>query len=210
MNIPFSLKILSDKFFLDHGHKYDMAHADECGEYMEAFVVHAKTIGYSDVKHLKKNPGQTQYNGHAIDAFLYTVPELPSGLFRACDIINSAEAKPPYGPHNPAPSAGWSPDIPRYTMADIWIPGSVPTPKTVPWVAYDENGFQRLKKMLAHDYARRPQGADFDVSIWAGRYFHNCYMGPDGIPLGEQKALEKIKPELCSALSISNDGYYGT
>lgn len=83
------------------------------------------------------------------------------------------------------------------------------TMKLVPYVNYDENGFQRLKKMLAHDYSRRPQGPDFDVSVWAGRYFHNCYMGPEGTPLGEDAALKRIKPELCAALGIPVDNYYG-
>lgn len=94
------------------------------------------------------------------------------------------------------------------TIADISAIGNNPNPlppvgDMVPWVGYDENGFQRLKNILVHDYGRRPQGADFDVSIWAGRYFHNCYMGPEKKPLGEQKALERVKPELCGALGIS-------
>lgn len=101
------------------------------------------------------------------------------------------------------------------TVADVSLIPSQPNPgKTVPWIEYNENGFQRLKNMVAHDYGRRPQGPDYDVSVWSGRYFHNCYMGPDGIPLGEQKALERVKPELCASLGIplaDPDGtiYYG-
>jgi hypothetical protein len=85
-------------------------------------------------------------------------------------------------------------------------PTPVPQPNMVPWVGYNEQGFERLKRMVRHDYERRPQGPDYDVSVWAGRFFHNCYMGPEGKPLGEQGAL---KPELCASLKIPVDNYYG-
>lgn len=72
----------------------------------------------------------------------------------------------------------------------------------VPWVQYDENGFQELKRQLAYDYARRPQGADFDVSVWAARVFHSCYMGPEKEPLGMEAALVKHRAEWCAALGV--------
>lgn len=204
--IPNELKQFTDQFFKDNSKKFELSTNEGCGLYTEAYVVYAQANNWTKVGHLKKNSGQTNYNGHANDAFLYA--EYVDGLYQAVDIIGSAEAKPPYTSDNPAPSANFGIDIPRYTAADWYlIEGST---SMVPWVQYNEQGFQSLKNMLAHDYARKPQGADFDVSVWAGRYFHNCYMGPDGTPLGEQAALERIKPELCSALGISNDGYYGS
>lgn len=213
MAIPGELKTLADQFFTAHAHEYNLAENDGCGLYTEAFVRHAQNIGYPLVGHLKKNPGQTQYNGHANDAFLYR--EAASSiepLYQAVDIIARAEAKPPYGPNNQPPGLNFGIDIPRYTDAD-WL--AEPNGEggendhLVPWAAYNEQGFQRLKNMLSHDYSRRPQGADFDVSVWAGRYFHNCYMGPEGIPLGEDAALKRVKPELCAELHIPMDNYYG-
>lgn len=207
--IPEELANFNNSFWMSNSQNFDMSTNDGCGQYTESWVASARAHGFNKVGHLKKNPGQTQYNGHANDAFLYNEPD-PT-LLRAVDIIFAAEATPPYSPSNPAPNINFGVDIPRYTVAD-WmpVPNGGPTPtKQVPWVAYNEQGFQRLKNMLAHDYGRRPQGADFDVSVWAGRYFHNCYMGPNGTPLGEQKALEKIKPELCAALNIPMDNYYG-
>lgn len=210
--IPTELRQLTDAFFDSNAHKFDLTENSGCGQYMESLIPYCQTHGYPKVGFLKKNPGQTNYNGHANDAFLYADgTDNPNGLYQAVDVITSAESKPPYGPgHNP-PSKGWSVDEPRYTLKD-WSkePNSNPTPiAVVPYVPYNENGFQRLKNMLAHDYNRRPQGADFDVSIWAGRYFHNCYMGPNGTPLGEDGALHRIKPELCGALGIPMDNYYG-
>ncbi len=205
--IPNELRALTDTFFAANAHKFDLSHASGCGEYMESLIPYAQTHGYPEVGYLKKYGSGTQYNGHAIDAFLWKTPDEATGKLQSCDVIANGEAKPPYSGSNPAPSAGWSLDTPRYEAKD-WshdIPGEVPVPapNTVPWVPYDENSFQRLKRLLSHDYARRPQGADFDVSVWSGRYFHNATMGPDRVPLGEQKALEKIKPELCGALGIS-------
>lgn len=207
MAIPTALRQLFDAYFEIHAHNYDLSTVGDCGKYMEAVIPYAQAHGYAKVGFLKKTGTGTQYNGHAIDSFLYDEPVPPSNLLQSCDVIKDAET-------NHA-SAGWSLDTPRYQESD-WL--ERPSPNggegnehdgMVPYVSYDENGFQRLKRMLAHDYGRRPQNADFDVSVWAGRYFHNCYMGPSGIPLGEQGALERVKPELCNALGIPMDNYYG-
>lgn len=196
MAIPIELQKIHSDYFSAHHNEYNMSTAEGCGQYNESWVRYAQNNGYGKVGHLKKSGTQTQYNGHAIDAFLYADGEgNPDGLFQAVDIIKDAET-------NHA-SVGWSIDIPRYTIND-WMkePNIQPNPNMVPWVSYDEQGFERLKRMLKHDYGRRPQGPDYDVSVWSGRYFHNYYMGPKGIPLGEQKSLERVKPELCAALGI--------
>jgi hypothetical protein len=82
-------------------------------------------------------------------------------------------------------------------------PASAPVDDMVPWVGYDENGFNELKRQLAYDYARRPQGADFDVSVWAARVFHSAYMGPEKTPLGLVAAVDRHQVEWCAALGVS-------
>jgi len=213
--IPVELRPMVDDFFNAHAHEYDLTENSGCGQYMEALVPHCQQHGFPKVGHLKKSSGQTNYNGHANDAFLYADGEgNPNGLYQSVDVISNAESKPPYTPNHQPPGKGWSVDVPRYTSSD-WLKepnsGNQPNPvKTVPWKPYNEQGFERLKKMLKHDYERRPQGPDYDVSVWAGRFFHNNNMGPDGTPLSEDAALSRVKGELCTALGISNDGYLGT
>jgi hypothetical protein len=200
--VPNELEDLYELWWSDHVHDFDKSTTEGCGLHTEAWVKYAKANGFPKVENLKKNPGQTQYNGHAVDAFLYAVPfSETNSLYQAVDIIGGAEG--------PNPTYNFGIDQPRYTNADIWI-GSSPIPNTVPWKPYNEQGFERLKKMLKHDYERRPQGPDYDVSVWAGRFFHNNNMGPDGTPLSEDAALSRVKGELCQALGISNDGYLGT
>jgi hypothetical protein len=80
----------------------------------------------------------------------------------------------------------------------------------VPWVPYDENSFQTLKKQLAYDYGRRPQQADFDVTVWAARVFHSQYFGPEGKPLGFDIAMRKHRPEWCAALGVPVDDHWET
>lgn len=201
--IPNQLRQVTDKFFIDNKHRFDFSHADGCGKYMEALIPYLQKNGFEEAGFLRKYGTQTQYNGHAVDALLWKTDSI--NLLQSVDVVKDAES-------NHA-SAGFSVDEPRYQHKD-WLQSPMtdtygPPENKVPYVPYNENGFQRLKRMLIHDYGRKPQGADFDVSVWAGRYFHNCYMGPNGHPLGEQGALERIKPELCESLKISNDGYLG-
>jgi len=211
--IPNELRVLANNFFIARADEFDLTENSGCGLYTEAFVEEARNKGFDKVGHLKKSGSATQYNGHANDAFLYADGEgNPNGLYQAVDIIANAESKPPYDSNHRPPASGWSVDIPRYKDSD-WLEkpnsGGGNSVSTVPWVTYNEQGFQRLKNMLKHDYERRPQGPDYDVSVWAGRFFHNCYMGPEGKPLGEQGALERVKRELCESLKIPMDNYFG-
>ncbi len=188
------LKPKCDAFWNANAHKYDTAHKDGCGQYIEALIPHLRSLGYSKVGYLKKTGSGTQYNGHSIDGFLYR--EGDPTLYRHVDVIAGAEA--------PGASAGFGIDIPRYTDSD-WYPVATSTPPStgmVPWVPYDENGFQELKRQLAYDYARRPQGPDYDVSVWAARTFHNSYMGPNKVPMGFTAGLEKARAEWCAALGV--------
>ena len=193
--IPAELEQLCRDFWDANNDDYDFSTQEGCGRYTEAFVKHAKENQYEEVENLKKNPGQTQWNGHAIDAFLYALPySETNSLMQAVDIIGSAESE--------NANFNWGVDQPRYTEADIWHGTSSAPDNSVPWVAYDENGFQQLKSVLAYDYQRRPQAADFDVTVWAARVFHSAYMGPEKEPLGLDAAIKKHRPEWCSALGV--------
>lgn len=195
MPIPNEVRQHFDAFFDAHAHEYNMAHADECGRYMEAAIPYVRAKGFPKVGFLLYNGSGTKYNGHRIDSFLYDeVTE--NDKLQSCDVIANAET-------NHA-SKGWSPDEPRYSKSD-WsatVPNSQPTPNMVPWILYDETSFQELKRTLAFDYARRPQGPDYDVSVWAARTFHNAYMGPDKTPLGISAGVARARNEWCVILGV--------
>lgn len=198
MSVPNESQFCAD-FFNANAHKYDLTTSEGCGQYNEALVV---ALRIKDTKWglLKKNPGQTQYNGHGIDIIIYALPFEGDTKLRSIDILGDAESI------NAHPI--WLPDsVARYTIAD-WLatPNGNPVPvNMVPWVAYDENSFQKLKATLAYDYGRRPQGADFDVTVWSARVFHSAYMGPDKKPLGLDAAIKRHRPEWCAALGIPVD-----
>jgi hypothetical protein len=207
MGIPRELKDYTDAFFLANSDEFDLSTKEGCGKYIEALVIDAQNKGWDKVGHLRKRPDQTHYRGHAVDAILWNEPI--NGLLQAIDVIINAEAKPPYGSGNEEPSAGFGIDIPRYRTSD-WLKSPMigRTVATVPWVPYNENGFDRLKEQLKYDYGRRPQDADFDVTVWSARVFHSAYMGPEGIPLGLEEAMLKHRLEWCDALGISVDGVW--
>lgn len=82
------------------------------------------------------------------------------------------------------------------------------TSDSVLYTAYQgDTSNAELKRTLAYDYARRPQGADFDISVWAFRVQHSALMGPippsqGGKPLGLINAVTKHRPEWCGALGV--------
>ena len=183
-------------YFAANKSKYDFSTIEGCGKYTEDCV--RECLRPLDFKWglLAYTGNGTKYNGHRIDSILYSAPDIGDSLLRSIDIIINAESS--------NASSGWIPDsVARYTLAD-WIPYAMTPPvTTVPWVAYNESGFQKLKNLLSFDYSRRPQGADFDVTVWAARVFHSAYMGPNGKPLGLDSAIDKHRPEWCAALGVS-------
>lgn len=212
MPIPNELQQLSNKFWDDHSHEHDLTENRGCGQYIEAFVRYAQSNGFPKVGHLKKTGSGTNYNGHSNDGFLYKEAASPTNsLYQFVDIIANAESKPPYTSAHRPPTKFFGVDEPRYTDAD-WL--AEPAGEggehdmMIPWIPYDENGFERLKKVLKQDYARRPQGADFDVSVWAARVFHSTYMGPEGVPLGMDGAMKRHRPEWCGALGVPVDEHW--
>ena len=207
MSVPNDFTIL-ETYFKAHTSEYNFASKEDCGLFTERFLVHLRnTTGNIRYKHLRKYGPATQFNKHAIDVLAYDNRNAEDGTpIMEIDILGGAESS------NAVPT--WQVRETVYQVKDLMEPeevesGPADPVNMVPWVSYNEQSFERLKRMLKHDYSRRPQGADFDVSVWAARMFHNQYMGPEGKPLGEQAALERIKVELCSALSIPLDDYYG-
>lgn len=201
MAIPVELRTLTDAFFASEAHKYDLSHAEGCGQYMEALVPYAQSHGYPKVGHLRKHGSQTQYNGHAVDAFLYNDPVPPSGLLQSVDVIKDAESD--------HASAGWSIDIPRYTTAD-WMqsvepeePPVDPPANTVPWAPYwGDASSDEMTRTLFYDYSRKPESANFGMGRWLNRCLHSAFMGPEGIPLGPDGALARHRPEWCAVLGL--------
>ena len=98
-----------------NGTIWDLSTQEGCGQFTEA-VVNALPAEWG---HVGKNPGQTQYNKHAVDAVMYKSSEpLNNGkYFQVVDIIVSAEsadAKPgwnfvcqPGGTPEKPPQGGW-------------------------------------------------------------------------------------------------------
>jgi len=203
MSIPNEVRQHFDTFFDTHAHNYNLFTDEGCGLYMEAAIPYVRAKGFTKVGFLLYNGSGTKYNGHRIDSFLYD--EITNnGKLQSCDVIANAETD--------HASKGWSPDIPRYSESDwadtVSNSNGEPVPNRVPWIAYNEQGFERLKKQLAYDYGRRPQGADFDVTVWAARVFHSQYMGPNGTPLGFDAAMNKHRPEWCGALGVPVDNVW--
>lgn len=204
--IPDSLRHLANNFFDNNAHKFDLTENQGCGKYTEAFVRHAQSNGFPKVGHLKKNPGQTQWNGHANDAFLYKEAASETDkLYQAVDIIGNAEAKPPYNnTNNKPPTKHFGVDIPRYTEAD-WL--AEPAGEggehdmMIPWAPYfGDKSSDKITRTLMYDFSRKPETINPGFGRWLNRCLHSAFLGPDGIPLGPDGALARHRPEWCQAL----------
>jgi hypothetical protein len=89
---------------------------ERCGQFTE----HCAPILFrldANFGHLKKDPGRTQYNGHAVDAVLY------KATGQAVDIIGASKLASPERPGTPT----WGVDIPRYSDADWMAPAALPS-----------------------------------------------------------------------------------
>lgn len=201
MAVPNDFNILQSYFNINK-HKYNFVHKEDCGKFTEAFLVHLrKETGNNRYCHLRKSGSATQYNQHAIDVLAYDNREQGDGTpIMEIDILGAAESANAH--------ATWQVRETPYQPKDLMQPeeiGAPPSVKMVPWVGYNEGGFQQLKAQLAYDYRRRPQEADFDVTVWAARVFHSTFMGPDGIPLGLNAAIRRHRQEWCDALGVPVD-----
>ena len=101
--------------------RYFLGSHGDCGRFTEDVckALHAIDPRFG---HLRKRPGQNQYNGHAVDAVLYLADE--PGQSVAVDIIASS-ASPDARPQ-------WNPDIPRYSASDWYAPDGSPAPAPAP------------------------------------------------------------------------------
>lgn len=90
---------------------YDLTTKIGCGRFLEDVVweLHKTDPHWG---HLKKRPGQNQWNGHAVDNLLY-LSILP-GQSQAVDIIGASESS--------SARLQWAPDVPRYSPADWFAP----------------------------------------------------------------------------------------
>lgn len=192
-------------FFKANEHEYNFESKEECGRYTENALLYLREVTFDErYKHLRKYGSSTQYNGHAIDVLAYDNRGLDGGSeIMEIDILKDAESS--------EANHSWQVRNTPYKPKDLMEPEEIGVPvpgNTVPWVGYNEQGFEALKRQLSYDYSRRPQGADFDVTVWAARVFHSTYMGPDRIPLGFDAAMKKHRPEWCSALGVPVDDHW--
>lgn len=99
------------------GVTFDLAFHEGCGQFTEAcarslFQYNARGWG-----HMKKNPGQNQYNGHAVDA----IQCISGEWFGVYDIITSSVS------HDAAPAFNYiGPPV-----LELWYPPVGPPPTTV-------------------------------------------------------------------------------
>lgn len=92
---------------------HDLTTHDGCGRFTEA-CARELFKGDPNFGHLKKRPGQNQFNGHAVDAVLYK----PTG--QSIDLIAASET--------PDARPAWQEDIPRYGPDDWFAPDITPGP----------------------------------------------------------------------------------
>ena len=121
------------------------------------------------------------------------------------------------GAGGPSPYPTWAiVTNPSAPVKAAWVePGDIEEPEvpesednSIPWIPYpgDESNAE-LKRVLSFDYSRRPQSADFDVSVWAFRVMYTGLMGlrkpsDGGEPLGINAAITHHRPEWCGALGV--------
>lgn len=90
-----------------HG-KFDLTTKEGCGKFTEACCTNLHEYHHTAWGHVRKNPGQNQYNGHAVDAVMLLIDDLDGTKAGIYDIIVSSEsssAKPAFnyaGPSNPS------------------------------------------------------------------------------------------------------------
>lgn len=167
-----NVKPLFNAFFDAHAHEYDLTHNDGCGKYTEAAVAHVQ-ISFPKVGHLKKNPVQTQYNGHANDAFLYR--EGDPTLYRAVDIIGAAESTDPSNP----PRKNFGIDIPRYEDKDWLAKPGTSQPPVQQFPGYEELGGDQLCRVmvgmpLQADYLQAGKPLDDGSVVWTNRTVYDA------------------------------------
>jgi hypothetical protein len=91
--------------------EFDLATKEGCGEFTEACCEALHEAHSSQWGHIRKNPGQNQYNGHAVEAvMLLAGPEC--GIYDIVYNSESADAAPAYNYKGPPDNALWYYDDP--------------------------------------------------------------------------------------------------
>lgn len=191
MSVP-NYTNLSKNFFHDHSSKFDLSTNEGCGKYTEAFVKSARNLD-PRIGHLKKNPSQTQYNGHANDAVLYPtgVSSIDGEIYHAVDIIARAEQKKPWCDFvgqghknemicNDPPEGQWNEDHDTEYHSKDWLaePQTPEIPKPS-FPGYEELGGDQtarelLGKLLALDYAGKNRLMDDGTVVWIFRTLYDA------------------------------------
>lgn len=121
--------------------KPDLSKHDECGKFTEAVAIrlHKKDPEFG---HLKKRPGQNQYNGHAVDAILY------KKAGRTVDIIG-ASASPKAKPR-------WGENVnDKYTDKDWYAPVESGNPNPNPPSPNPPNSSEEVERLKRENAALR-------------------------------------------------------
>jgi len=206
MSVPNRFTLLQG-FFNANKDDYNFVRKEDCGKFTEDFLeLLRESAGNEDFYHLRKYGSATQYNKHAIDVLAYDNREHKKDDetdIMEVDILGSAESV------NANPT--WQVRNTPYQEKDLMDLDEIGNGAVTDMVIYQpyqgDSSNSELKRILSFDYSRRPQGADWDVSVWAFRVQHSALMGPvspssGGRPLGLVAAIEKHRIEWCQALGV--------
>jgi hypothetical protein len=192
---------LSRSFFLSNHTRFDLSTNEGCGKYTEAFVEYARKID-PKIGHLRKNPGQTQYNGHANDAVCYPVNN-GSPIYHAIDIIGAAEQPHPWkseGGKNDDPTPNWNEDTETEYKSSDWLAepngesNSGNSNTSFKFPGYEELGGDNLARHLIGkdmelDYREAGQSMNDGSVVWV---YQTLYMAFNYILVEHMKAEDAI------------------
>jgi hypothetical protein len=79
-------------------HDHDLSEKDGCGTFTEDCCTALNEQQSADWGHIKKNPGQNQWNGHAVDALMLRWPagDTQAGIYDIIHDSESANASPSF------------------------------------------------------------------------------------------------------------------
>jgi hypothetical protein len=88
---------------------YDLETKEGCGQFTEACCTELHTKMHKGWGHVKKNPGQNQYNGHAVDAIMLLVASggTAPGIYDIILSTESPDAAPAFNYAGPVDSNLW-------------------------------------------------------------------------------------------------------
>ena len=112
---------------------YDLSTHDGCGQFTEACCTQLHERNNVMWGHFKKNPGQNQYNGHAVDAVQCLAGEFEGGWDIIHDSVSSM-AQPAFNRVGPSDPAIWYYPIDDEAQLELRVlPADRPKPKPTPY-----------------------------------------------------------------------------